>query len=189
MSIKRAGTVETQVGNVADREGDPFPGLTETYRREIPRLVRLFRMAARNRDDADDMAQEAFVRLMAAPQAASILSPGRYLTRIAFNLIRDRDKRGSTKLSKICLPIEAGLQVPAADDQHHQLEARQRAEAWRKILTELPPLTLDVFLLNRVEGLTYNEIADRLGISKGRVQKRIVKALRHIDAYVDCADV
>lgn len=187
MSIKRAGAEKAQLGNPT--ESNQFPGLAEAYRREIPRLVRLFRMTVRNRDDADDMAQETFARFLGAARPANILSPGNYLTRIAFNLIRDRDKRGSTKLAKLCLPIEAGLIAFADDDQHREIEARQQAEAWRKILEELPPLTLDVFLLNRIDGLTYDAIANRLGISKPRVQKHIVKALRHIDANMDRADV
>ncbi|PJG47163.1 hypothetical protein CAF53_02090 [Sphingobium sp. LB126] len=189
MSIKRAGAAKTQLENPAADDDAGFPGLAEAYRREFPRLVRFFRMAIRNRDDAHDMAHETFARFLGADRPANILSPGGYLTKIAFNLLRDRDKRGSTKLARICLPIEPGLVARADDDQHRELEARQQAEVWRKILEELPPLTLDVFLLNRIEGLTYDAIANRLGISKPRVQKHIVKALRHIDANMDRADV
>jgi RNA polymerase sigma factor (sigma-70 family) len=189
MTIKGAGAPKAPLETATDRHNNQFPGLAEAYRREIPRLIRLFRMTVRDRDDADDMAQETFARFIGVAAPASIRSPGGYLTRIAFNLIRDRDKRGSTKLARICLPIEAGLESAAHDDQHREIEAREQAEIWRTILSELPALTLDVFLLNRIDGLTYDAIGDRLGISKPRVQKHIVKALRHIDANMDRADV
>jgi RNA polymerase sigma-70 factor (ECF subfamily) len=49
---------------------------------------------------------------------------------------------------------------------------------------ELPARTRDVFVLRRLEGLPYNEIAKRLGLSVSAVEKHMLRATRHLVARV-----
>lgn len=51
------------------------------------------------------------------------------------------------------------------------------------LLGELPSRTREVFLLNRVDGLTYDEIAMRLRLSKDRVERHMIRAIAHIDGW------
>lgn len=188
MSTKSARAVARELPDPIDRIEDRSPGLAEIYRREIPRLIRFFFRKLGNRDDAHDLAHETFARFISASGPATILSPGGYLTRVADNLLRDHKKRGSTKIANVTVPIEEGLDVKAEDDPHRDVAARQEVGYWRVILERLPPETLDIFLLNRVEGYSYAEVAALLDIPVWRVQKHMLKAIRHIAAHLDGDD-
>ena len=54
-----------------------------------------------------------------------------------------------------------------------------------KILEELPARTKEVFLLNRMDGLTYTQLATRFGVSVGTIEKQVSRALGHIRARMD----
>lgn len=70
--------------------------------------------------------------------------------------------------------------VPSAAAQPEQiLIARERLSLLKSALNELPTKTRTVFLLHGAEGLTYSEIALRLGISKSLVNKLLAEAMRH----------
>ncbi|MHA3790467.1 sigma-70 family RNA polymerase sigma factor [Sphingomonas sp. YL-JM2C] len=188
MNIRPAPSVRQDADQAKDGEPTGHSGFADLYRRELPRLRRFFRSKVRNPEDAIDLAHEALTRFLAKSGPTTISSPGGYLTRIATNLVLDRAKRGSTKLADITHPIDEALDAASDLDLHRQVELRQEAEHWRAILSLLPPLTLDVFLLNRNEGYTYAEVAARLDISVWRVQKQMQKALRHIEAHSDRDD-
>jgi RNA polymerase sigma-70 factor (ECF subfamily) len=189
MSIRQAWAARRELEEPSEEEHGGHPDFADFYRSEIPRLRRFFRRKIRNPEDAFDMAHEALTRFLAVARPAKITSPGGYLTRIASNLVLDRAKRGSTKLADISLPLDEALDAASDMDLHRQTELRHEAERWRAILSLLPPLSLDVFLLNRIEGHTYAEVAARLDISVWRVQKQMQKALRHIEAHADRDDV
>ncbi len=53
------------------------------------------------------------------------------------------------------------------------------------ILEELPARTKEVFLLNRMDGLTYTQLATRFEVSVGTIEKQVSRALGHIRARMD----
>lgn len=154
---------------------------SEVYRSEKPRLIRYFVRELGNKADADDMAQETLARfLRSAPPG--ITTPRGYLTRIAHNLVKDRSVRNSTRMAKHSVPLDDGMSAPSPFDPHRDLEARQTVIRWRAILQELPADTLQVFMLNRVEGFSFREIAEKLEIPLWKVQKHMLRAVRHVGA-------
>jgi RNA polymerase sigma-70 factor (ECF subfamily) len=155
------------------------------YRDERPRLLRYFLYKLGNRADADDLANETMTRYLGAAPAGSIVTPRAYLTRIATNLLRDRAERGSTKLAQLSVPLDEGLNRAVGLDPHREIESRQELERWKAILLQLPPRTLEIFLLNRVEGISYRDIAADLGLPLWMIQKHMLKAIRHIAANQD----
>jgi len=155
------------------------------YRQEKPRLLRYFLIKLGNRADADELAHETLTRFLSAAPATAIATPGAYLTRIATNLLKDRAERGSTKLAHITVPLDEGMSRANGADPHRDVEARQELARWKSILLRLPPRTLDIFLLNRVEGFSYREIAETMGLPLWMVQKQMLKAIRHIAAHQD----
>jgi len=131
------------------------------------------------RDTAADLLQETFLRLVQQPPTTELSNVRAYLYRIARNLAIDhfrRDERRQTfptPLDRLAgLPDQA---VPV--DQ--VLDAAQRLDLLRRAMAELPPRTREIFELNRIEGLTYAEVAQRLGISESSVQKHLARALVH----------
>lgn len=171
----------------AEQDGDPPPNardaaFTEFYTAEAPWLVRYFRRNAVPAEDAHDLAQEAMVRLLRVGPSADIESPQGYLRRIATNLLRDRASAGSTRLGKASVPFDEAFDKATDFDPHREVEARLEVEYWTKALDELKPITLEIFLLSRVEGYTYNEITKRLNVPLWIVQRNMLKAIKHIAA-------
>ena len=64
----------------------------------------------------------------------------------------------------------------------HTGEDRERM---REVLLSLPEATLQVFLANRVYGLSYRRIAKRYGMPLWQVRRQMLRAIRHIDRYRD----
>lgn len=173
----------------ADRQTDPAADLTspdaavefETfYRAEIPRLVQFFRRRIGDRSEAQDLAHEAMLRFVNRGSGAALVSPQAFLQRIATNLLLDRVKSGPERLAKLNSPLIEGLDQPVGIDQHQIVESREELAQWEAILSKLKPRTLEVFLLSRVDNLTYNQIAAHLGMTIFNVKWHMMTAIRHV---------
>ncbi|MEJ1964524.1 MAG: RNA polymerase sigma factor [Gammaproteobacteria bacterium] len=128
---------------------------------------------------AADLVQDTFVRLAQQRGGATENNPRAYLYRVAQNLAidhyRSRERRQTDPT-----PHEDLLQI--ADEAplpERAVDGHQRLAALQRTLMELPELTQRIFQLNRIEGLTYSEIARRLDISDSSVQKHLSRALQH----------
>ena len=155
----------------------------DLYREEAPALVRYFRRQLGSADEAEDLAQEALTHFLRISPATRIQTPQAYLRRIASNLLQDRAERGSTRISRMSVPLIEGLDQPAPSDQHRELVGRQELEHFDEILRQLKPRTLEIFLLSRVDGYSYKEIAGRLGMTLFGVKFHMLKAIGHIDRH------
>lgn len=153
------------------------------YRSEVPSLMRFFRRRLGSHEEADDLAHEALARFLRASPATRIATPQAYLRRIATNLLRDRAERASTRLAQLSVPLVEGFDHPTEYDQHRELEGRQELDHYTAILRQLKPKTLEIFLLSRVDGFTYKEIADKVGMSVWGVKKQMLRAIAHIDQH------
>ncbi|MBV1686412.1 RNA polymerase sigma factor [Novosphingobium sp. G106] len=159
--------------------------LEEVYRLEAPRLARYFRARLRQGDEAADLVQEAFARLAGFMARKALPRPGAYLQRIARNLLYDRSKRLEVRLAAFHLPIGEGTEPAVDADQSHGIEAEDVMRIYRRTLAELPERTREIFLLHRVEELTYREIGMKLAISVPTVQYHVARALAYIDAALE----
>ena len=64
------------------------------------------------------------------------------------------------------------------------MAGRQRLALLTRALSDLPDKTSAIFRLHKFEGLSYAEVAARLGISRSSVEKHMMDALRHLAAKV-----
>lgn len=170
-------------GEHDDRGPGYVNGFDEIYRTEAPALIRFFRRRLGSAEEAADLAQEALARFLRASPATQITTPQAYLRRIATNLLRDRAERASTRLSDLSVPLEQGLDRATDLDQHRELESREELAHYERVLLQLKPMTLQIFLLSRVDGFTYKEIAGQLGTSLWSVKRHMLKAIAHIDRH------
>jgi len=123
------------------------------------------------RRGADDHAQTALLRaLERAPE--EIRHPEAYIARIARNVAIDEARKIRVRGGpSVALDDLTEAQQPwSAPDQESALLLKQ-------IVLGLPPLYRDVFILSRFVGLTYGEIARRLGVSDKTVEYRMSRAL------------
>jgi RNA polymerase sigma-70 factor (sigma-E family) len=137
------------------------------FRLEGAQLVRLARLFTDDRNAAEDLVQEAFIRLHRA--AHRITDPSKaapYLRSIVINLARDHNRRGLMSLRhQEAIPTGAELDAPedvlVMDDERRRLLGEVRA---------LSPRQRDCVLLRFYLELSESEIAETLGISKNSVK-------------------
>lgn len=158
-------------------EDRPAPARTTAaadalYRDQSPRLARFF--ARRSpRGEVADLVQESFRRLLGA--ATKVERPEAYLSRIAGNLVRDRASAAARRHASAHQSYEEDA-IPGPDP-HRQLEARDALARLEAALATLKPKTREIFLMHRLDGLSYAEIARVRGMSVKGVEKQIAKAL------------
>jgi RNA polymerase sigma-70 factor (ECF subfamily) len=159
------------------------PVLLDTmYRAEAGKLSAYFHRRLRGDDEASDYVQEVFARLARHMPLETIRQPRHYLRRIARNLLFERSRRLKTRVMFNYVPMSPALEPSALPEQEQGLEMEDVMAAYRRALDELPVRTRDVFVLHRVDELTYNEIGERLGITIPTVQYHVARALAHLDA-------
>ncbi|MBN8818694.1 MAG: RNA polymerase sigma factor [Sphingomonas sp.] len=159
--------------------------LDDIYRTQAPRLTRFFRRQLRGSDEPQDLVQETFARLASFMSRRPLANPAPYLHSIARNLLFERTRRRARRMASFHVPIGEGFDPAVDPDQAHQIEARDVMRVYQRALDELTEKTRTIFLLHRVEELTYKRIGDRLGISIPTVQYHVARALAHIDAALD----
>lgn len=163
----------------------PLAELDDIYRMQAPRLTRFFRRQLRGGDETQDLVQEAFARLAGFMARQPLTNPAPYLHSIARNLLFERTRRRARRMASFHVPIGEGCDPAVDPDQAHRIEARDVMRVYQRALDELPEKTCTIFLLHRVEELTYKIIGERLGISIPTVQYHVARALAHIDAALD----
>lgn len=129
-------------------------------------------------DQATDVAQDIFIRLLQRPQLVNnIVEPRAWLTTIARRLVIDRVRRERLERAY----QEALLQLPEqeAPSPERELQLLQTLETLDALLQGLGEKARMAFLLSRLDGLTYPEIAQQLEVSLSSVEKYMAKAIRH----------
>lgn len=162
---------------------DPMDNLETAYRTEAAMLLRRVRSNLGSAEDANDLVQDAFVHLVGAQRTVRFNNLPAYLNRIVRNLLVDRSRRLSVRPE--FLPLEAGLDVAQPPDQGEAIELEEMRQKYREIVASLPPRMREVFILNRVKGLSYREIALRLDISIRTVEGHIAEAIVRIGRGLD----
>ncbi|PTQ68993.1 sigma-70 family RNA polymerase sigma factor [Pseudomonas sp. GV071] len=147
----------------------------EIYYRE---LVRFLSAKLGDRHAAADVAHDAYLRVMERSSQAQIESPRAFLYRTALNLVIDEHRRNALRRTETLDVLDQEEQF-FCPSPHRSLAQDQRLQLLQRALDELPALCRDAFLLRKLEGLSHDEIAQRLDISQSLVEKHIVNAMKH----------
>ncbi|MBY9075410.1 RNA polymerase sigma factor SigE [Nocardioides sp. WL0053] len=138
--------------------------------------ARVYRLAYRltgNPHDAEDLTQEVFVRVF---RSLSRYTPGTFegwLHRITTNLFLDQARR-KTKIRFDALAEDSETRMPGrAPSPDSQVADRLFDDDVEAALSALPPDFRAAVVLCDIEGLSYDEIADVLGLKLGTVRSRI----------------
>jgi len=154
----------------------PYPTFEAFYRAEHGRMFHFFRRKV-GRDEAPDLVQEAFTCVLRSGAFDRLENPNGYLTRTARNLVINRAR---TWYRKGCMlyPLDEARDAPFAPEQEYRIEGRELRAGYRRALLALPKRTRRIFLMHRLKGMTYREIAERLLISDKGVEYHMMRALR-----------
>jgi RNA polymerase sigma factor (sigma-70 family) len=152
-------------------------------------LLAYFTKRVKDRNEAEDLTQEVFVRLLHHPDKNNGQSLGGYVFTIAANLLRDRAKSAATARRKRIQSLDPLIEqdsYPAnlVEDRSPErvLVGRQAIQDILDALTELGERTRDIFILARLENVQHREIAAMYGISVSAVEKSLMKAVAHLGA-------
>jgi RNA polymerase sigma-70 factor (ECF subfamily) len=153
------------------RRTDFIAALFKRHRRSL--LWYLTRLIP-NRADAEEVAQEAFVRLLGVPHLETDASRARnYLFATATNLARDNYRRRSARAESAHVGLE-DLQLESDEPLPERLIDAERGRlVVDSALRDLQPRPRQAFLLYVQEELTYERIAIKLGVSKKTVERDI----------------
>ena len=126
------------------------------------------------RDRADDLAHDTFCRLLERESLPILDDPRRYLATVARRLLVDDVRR--RELERAYLTALAAEDIEDLRTPERVLEAVQLLDGLVRLLDELPASTREAFLLRRLDGLSHEEIARRLGVSLRTVKRRVAEA-------------
>jgi RNA polymerase sigma factor (sigma-70 family) len=160
----------------ADDGREPL-SVQDIIRRHHSALLSFLRLRLRISHDADDVAQESYIRLMQYEGSREIRSPSSMLFRIAINVANDlgRSELACRAFDKCSIDdVELVSELPSVE---REMGACQDLELLLTVIAELSPKCQKVFLLSRVQLMTYPEIALHCGISLKMVEKHISRAL------------
>jgi RNA polymerase sigma-70 factor (ECF subfamily) len=149
-------------------------------------LIRFLRTRLGSDQEARDVAQEAYVRLLQIDRPDTVSFLRAYLFRTALNIATDRKRAESIR--------HIAHQDPLFDDRatEHDPErttsAREQLRLVTESLAELPTKPRLAFLWHRVLDIKIEEVAERLGVSDRMVRKYIVEALVHLRTRLDALE-
>lgn len=152
--------------------------LARLYQRHRNELMAFLTRRTRCRETASDLLQDAFVRLMHS-ERGEVGNLRAFLYRIANNLSIDHARRNQVRGVSDEQALEQLLNETTPE---RSAVAGNTLEHLERLIDGLPSPTREVFLLARVEQMSYKDIAAKLGLEPRAVERHLNKALSHCAA-------
>lgn len=151
-------------------------GLVARYREP---LMRYFLRKGMSEAASEDLAHDTFLKLFALSRTDHVENMEAYLFQIASSVLNDHLRH--LRVRRRHAGVVEGLWGERAETRTPErvLEAKEAVARFEAALGELKPKTRDIFLMNRMEGLSYTQIAVRLGVTPSAVEKHMAKAITH----------
>lgn len=181
---------------MANGDAKPPQGSDSTivavFVQNVDALRRFLRRFFTERQDIDDITQEAFLRAYVAEQRRNIDRPRAYIFRIARNLALTKLEHKSRQIA--CYLDDAGdytcetgdrLDLAFEEKGYAEAEDLELLGIYCDAIASLPPKCRQVFLLRKVHGLSHREIADRMALSVSSVEKYLLRGVLECRAYME----
>lgn len=149
------------------------PDIAAWFDRYHDQLLRFLANGLSERSDAQDLAQEVFLRILRVEDPDLIRHPRAYLYRVAVNVIQE------WRLRNRRFPVQDNYdleQEPAESEPMEHVEATERAQRLNAAIARLPARYRAVLMLRVNQGLTHKEVAEELGMTPRMVKRHLVKA-------------
>ena len=176
------------VRKVLDGDANAFETLVLEYEKNVYNIA--LRMTG-NSEDAADMTQEAFIKAYNSLQSFrgdSKFSVWLYriVSNVCLDFLRSKNRRPTVSLS---VEDDDGedTQLDVADDSQSPellLDRKLTRESVRRGLDSLPPDYRQILLLREIQGLSYDEISQALGLEVGTVKSRIFRARKRLCTFL-----
>lgn len=157
--------------------------IAELFREHNAALLRFAAAKLGSEQEARDVAQEAYVRLLQLDRPETISYLRAFLFKIASNLAMDR-LRARRRMPPAPAVLDEDLVVFDLSPERH-CAGQEMVEVLKHALQELPAKCRDIFVLHRMEGLSRGEIAVRMGLGERMVRLYMARALEHVRRRLD----
>ena len=162
----------------------PESNVTPAFIKNQSFLKRFLARFLSSSQDIEDVVQESYLKALSAEQKQEITSPKAFLFRIARNEalkeLQKKSRRITDYLDDLDIP-ESTTEVSIEDSSI----SKQRFGLFCESALEMPPKCRKAFLMCKVYGYSYKEIASHLDISVSGVEKHIARGLEICSNYVD----
>jgi RNA polymerase sigma factor (sigma-70 family) len=168
--------------------------MLDAYMSKRDDLVRFLTARLRSAAAAEDLAQDLYLRVASLELSEPVDNPSAYLYRLASNLMLDRlrsDRRAGARDAAWLQTkrVEMGGESVADEPSPEQaVYGRQRLALAAEAIADLPPKTRRAFELHKLQGLTQEQTAQQLGVSRKTVEKQISTALQRLLAKLGGAE-
>jgi RNA polymerase sigma factor (sigma-70 family) len=161
--------------------------LADLARNHHEALVRFLTLRTGSREDAQEVAQEAYAKLLALDRSDAISFLAGYLWRIAANLAVDHKRRRELEVRF------AAFAEKAADDHleassESVADARQRLVIVERAIGELPRKCRQAFTLRVLSGLKFEQVGREMGISDRMAKIYVARSLEYLQDCLDAED-
>jgi RNA polymerase sigma-70 factor (ECF subfamily) len=139
--------------------------------------------------DIEDVVQETYMRVFQASRTQPIRSPKAFMLKTARNIALDRIARADAlnhveETKESSDPEGEFPSIPVEQTPESVLQSEQEFLVCCRAIRELPRQCRRAFLLRKVYGLSQREVASRLGVSEGTVEKHLAKAMVETVRYM-----
>ena len=175
----------SEPGDVIEPDADHTGGRARFVQVFLAQRARMEALVSRRvgcRATASDLVQELFLRFWRRPEV-KVEALDTYLLRCAGNLAIDH-LRSEGSRERVAEATQAVDEQSCAAEPEHALEVDHDLQRIEAALRALPDRTRQIFLLNRIHGCKYSEIATAMQLSQSAVEKHMMRALEACKASV-----
>lgn len=160
--------------------------VTRLFREHNEALVRFLALRLRSQQEAKEVAQEAYVRLLRLDQPGAVSFLRAFLFRTAANLAVDRIRH--EQMARRVVRESKFLEELTAQPTPEQFATdAQELQLVERLVNELPPKCRRAFLLHKVYGLDFADIAKQMGLGERMVRTYVCRAILYCRAGLDAA--
>jgi len=173
-----------------ERSGEPAGNdhaqrISRLFSEHNESLIQFLATRLRSVQEAKEVAQEAYVRLLSLEDSGAVSFLRAFLFKTAANLavdrIRSRNRQRQALDAGLC---DESREAPTPD---REAASAQEMEIVRRLVGELPPKCRRAFLLHRVHGVEFPEIAKEMGLSERMIRHYVLRAVLYCRAGLDAA--
>jgi RNA polymerase sigma factor (sigma-70 family) len=175
----------------ADQVAAPEPDHEESradvverlFREHNEALIRFLRGRVGSHNEAREVAQEAYVRLLSLDQPGAVSYLRAFLFKTAANIAIDRRRRHQN-FDKVAAR-QLFMELTENRTPERQLSGEQTLRHLGILIEAMPAKCRESFVMNQIQGLDAATIATQLGITDSMVRKYVVRALLHCRQFID----
>ena len=182
--------IRTDAELIREAQANDHSAFETLVRRYAERAFRAAYRVVRDQQAAEEVLQEALIKAYRAlPRFEARSSFYTWLYRITVNLALDRRRRAKREPTlewddAIAHQVDPRAQVSVAHDPEIDLRRQEVRALVAEGIQTLPDAQREVLLLREVDGLSYEEIAESMGISKGTVMSRLHYARKKMIVFL-----